>query len=112
MPTQCTGNLSSVWQLFESTPDPYAFPDRGFCSEKQLTQQAFLLYIPVYLITNSIVIMALQYQGHEHAVRYGEILRSQFVNQTGLLEESCSPHSLMIACSTEQKNQATLQAEF
>lgn len=42
MKNQCRYNLSLVWEKFEFTSDPYAYPAKGECNAKQLTTQGKL----------------------------------------------------------------------
>jgi hypothetical protein len=74
MKAQCSVNLSSVWENFTFSGDPYAIPLQGYCNAKQLTEQ-----------------------GEHHAALLGTIYRQHFTTM-GLLSRSESKIRPSVSC--------------
>eukprot|EP01127_Copromyxa_protea_P011395 TRINITY_DN2864_c0_g1_i5.p1 TRINITY_DN2864_c0_g1~~TRINITY_DN2864_c0_g1_i5.p1 ORF type:complete len:259 (-),score=63.38 TRINITY_DN2864_c0_g1_i5:811-1587(-) len=89
MTEQCNYNLSSVWEHFGRSPDPYAYPEFGSCNAKQLTKQ-----------------------GIQHAQALGKILRKQYVDLHQIIPGTCPEDSVGLECDEAQKNQQTTQNEY
>jgi len=80
MKEECDYDLSSIWENFQFTSDPYAVPLRGNCNAKQLTQQ-----------------------GRDHAFKLGTIYKSLF----GDALSGCKKGSILLESDIAQKNQQT-----
>eukprot|EP00493_Phyllostaurus_siculus_P001361 UN01369 len=78
----CDYELSSVWEDFTRTQDPYAKPEFGNCNAKQLTTS-----------------------GIAHSQTLGSMIKNQFPT----LVKSCSKDNILLECDEAQKNQQTTQ---
>jgi hypothetical protein len=91
MSDECTYNLSSVWEEFEFTSDPYAAPSLGFCEAKQGSKQGLL-----------------------HSEQLGGLYRD-LLSSAGLFgtpSSFCSPSNIRLEMDAAQKNQQTTQHVF
>eukprot|EP00521_Asterionellopsis_glacialis_P006501 CAMPEP_0195281466 /NCGR_PEP_ID=MMETSP0707-20130614/755_1 /TAXON_ID=33640 /ORGANISM="Asterionellopsis glacialis, Strain CCMP134" /LENGTH=388 /DNA_ID=CAMNT_0040340349 /DNA_START=196 /DNA_END=1362 /DNA_ORIENTATION=- len=84
MQDQCKYNLSSVWENFEFTSDPYASPARGSCNAKQLTVQ-----------------------GQQNAEILGKAYRKMFGE--GKDSRICEDGTIRLESDAVQKNQMSTQ---
>lgn len=89
MKEQCRYNLSSVWETFEFSSDPYAYPAKGECNAKQLTVQ-----------------------GTRHAELLGRAYGNMFPPEKRLALCQAGSNGIGLEAHEEQKNQLSLQHAY